>query len=100
MKEGEEKFIEQAKLCMQYGAAAVVMAFDEQGQADNLQRRKDICARAYKILVQPVGFPAEALIFDPNIFAVAPRSRAHTTYGDDCLHATPRINNNQPHGKN
>src|SRR5689334_19257792 len=71
MKEGEGPFIEHAKLCRKYGAAVVVMAFDEKGQADNLERRKVICARAYKILTEQVGFPAEDIIFDPNIFAVA-----------------------------
>ena len=70
MKEGEEKFREQARLCRKYGAAIVVMAFDEEGQADNLERRKTICERAYRILVDEVGFPAEDIIFDPNIFAV------------------------------
>src|SRR5687767_4860340 len=71
MKEGEEKFREQAQLCRKYGAAAVVMAFDEEGQADNLERRKQICERAYKILVDEVGFPPEDIIFDPNVFAIA-----------------------------
>src|SRR3546814_6600892 len=73
---------------MQYGAAAVCMAFDEQGQADNLQRRKDICARAYKILVEQVGFPAEDIIFDPNIFAVATGIEEHNNYGVDFIEAT------------
>jgi 5-methyltetrahydrofolate--homocysteine methyltransferase len=71
MKEGEEKFIEQARLCRRYGAAAVVMAFDEQGQADSLERRTAVCERAYRILTEQVGFPAEDIIFDPNVFAVA-----------------------------
>ncbi|HBG29425.1 MAG TPA: hypothetical protein DDW98_02155, partial [Gammaproteobacteria bacterium] len=69
MKEGEAKFIREARLCRKYGAAIVVMAFDEQGQADTLARRQEICARAYRILVEQVGFPAEDIIFDPNIFA-------------------------------
>ncbi len=69
MKEGEEKFIREARLCRKYGAAVVVMAFDEQGQADNLERRKEICGRAYRILTDEVGFPPEDIIFDPNCFA-------------------------------
>src|SRR6266567_2539499 len=68
MKEGEEKFLEQARLCRKYGAAVVVMAFDEDGQADNLARRTAICRRAYDLLVEQVGFPPEDIIFDPNIF--------------------------------
>src|SRR5581483_4116943 len=71
MKAGEDEFRTQARLCRKYGAAVVVMAFDEDGQADNLERRKEICARAYKILVEEEGFPAEDIIFDPNVFAVA-----------------------------
>ena len=71
MKEGEDKFIEQAQLCMDYGAAVVVMAFDEVGQADTEDRKVEICTRAYKLLTETVGFPAEDIIFDPNIFAVA-----------------------------
>src|SRR3546814_2935860 len=82
---------------MQYRAAAVVMAFDEQGQADNLQRRKDICARAYKILVEQVGFPAEDIIFDPNIFAVATGIEEHNNYGVDFIEATRWIKQNLPH---
>ena len=79
MKEGEEKFRREARLCRKYGAAIVVMAFDEDGQADNLERRKPICERAYRILVDEVGFPAEDIIFDPNIFAVATASRSTPT---------------------
>jgi 5-methyltetrahydrofolate--homocysteine methyltransferase len=96
MKEGEAKFIEQAKLCRKYGAAIVVMAFDENGQADNLQKRKDICARAYKILVEQVGFPAEDIIFDPNIFAVATGIEEHANYGVDFIEATRWIKQNLP----
>jgi 5-methyltetrahydrofolate--homocysteine methyltransferase len=82
MKEGEEKFIEQARLCRKYGAAVVVMAFDEEGQADNLERRKEICKRAYRILlVDEVGFPAEDIIFDPNVFAVATGIEEHAATG-------------------
>src|SRR3546814_19130372 len=75
------------------------MAFDEQGQADNLQRRKDICARAYKILVEQVGFPAEDIIFDPNIFAVATGIEEHNNYGVDFIEATRWIKQNLPHVK-
>jgi 5-methyltetrahydrofolate--homocysteine methyltransferase len=96
MKEGEEKFIEQARLCRKYGAAVVVMAFDENGQADNLQKRKEICARAYKILVEQVEFPAEDIIFDPNIFAVATGIEEHANYGVDFIEATRWIKQNLP----
>ncbi|SDO62245.1 methionine synthase (B12-dependent) [Nakamurella panacisegetis] len=96
MKEGVEKFKEQARLCRKYGAAIVVMAFDEDGQADNLQRRKDICARAYKILVEEVGFPAEDIIFDPNIFAVATGIEEHANYGLDFIEGTRWIKQNLP----
>ncbi|HEY1076273.1 MAG TPA: methionine synthase [Fontimonas sp.] len=96
MKEGEEKFIKEARLCRKYGAAVVVMAFDEQGQADNLQRRKDICARAYKILVEQVGFPPEDIIFDPNIFAVATGIAEHNNYGVDFIEGTRWIKQNLP----
>ncbi|SER04514.1 methionine synthase (B12-dependent) [Solimonas aquatica] len=99
MKEGEAKFIEQARLCQQYGAAAVVMAFDEQGQADTLERRKQICTRAYRILVEQLGFPAEDIIFDPNIFAVATGIEAHNNYGVDFIEATRWIKQNLPHAK-
>ena len=96
MKEGEEKFREQARLCRKYGAAVVVMAFDEDGQADNLERRKTICARAYRILVDEVGFPAEDIIFDPNIFAVATGIEEHANYGVDFIEATRWIKQNLP----
>ena len=89
MKEGEEKFRREATLCRKYGAAVVVMAFDEDGQADNLERRKTICARAYRILVDEVGFPAEDIIFDPNIFAVATGIEEHANYGVDFIEAHP-----------
>jgi 5-methyltetrahydrofolate--homocysteine methyltransferase len=79
LKEGEEAFREHARLCRKYGAAAVVMAFDEDGQADDLERRKVICERAYRILVDEVGFPAEDIIFDPNVFAVATGIEEHAT---------------------
>ena len=99
MKEGEEKFREQARLCRKYGAAAVVMAFDEDGQADNLERRKAICERAYRILVDEVGFPAEDIIFDPNVFAVATGIEEHATYGLDFIEATRWIKQNLPGAK-
>ena len=96
MKEGEEKFREQARLCRKYGAAIVVMAFDEHGQADDLERRKAICERAYRILVDEVGFPAEDIIFDPNIFAVATGIEEHANYGVDFIEATRWIKQNLP----
>ena len=96
MKEGEEQFIEQARLCRRYGAAVVVMAFDTDGQADNLQRRKDICARAYEILTEQVGFPAEDIIFDPNVFAVATGIEEHANYGVDFIEAARWIKQNLP----
>jgi 5-methyltetrahydrofolate--homocysteine methyltransferase len=96
MKEGEEKFIREARLCRKYGAAVVVMAFDEQGQADNLERRKEICGRAYKILTEEVGFPAEDIIFDPNCFALATGIEEHATYGIDFIEACAWIKENLP----
>ncbi len=99
MKEGEDKFREQARLCLKYGAAAVVMAFDEDGQADNLERRKAICERAYRILVDEVGFPPEDIIFDPNVFAVATGIEEHATYGQDFIEATRWIKQNLPGAK-
>ncbi len=97
MKEGEEKFIREARLCRRYGAAVVVMAFDEDGQADNLQRRQEICGRAYRILTEEVGFPAEDIIFDPNVFAVATGIEEHAQYGVDFIEATRWIKQNLPH---
>jgi 5-methyltetrahydrofolate--homocysteine methyltransferase len=96
MKEGEQKFREQARLCRKYGAAVVVMAFDTDGQADTLERRKTICARAYQILVDEVGFPAEDIIFDPNIFALATGIEEHVNYGVDFIEATRWIKQNLP----
>lgn len=96
MKEGEEKFIREARLCRKYGAAVVVMAFDEQGQADNLERRKEICGRAYRILTEEVGFPAEDIIFDPNCFALATGIEEHATYGIDFIDACAWIKDNLP----
>jgi len=97
LKEGEEKFIQYARLCRRYGAAVIVMAFDEQGQADNLERRKEICARAYKILTEQVGFPAEDIIFDPNILTVATGIDEHANYGVDFIEAVRWIKQNLPH---
>ena len=94
LKEGEEKFVEQARLCRRYGAAVVVMAFDEDGQADSLQRRTEVCRRAYRILTEEVGFPAEDIIFDPNVFAVATGIEEHATYGQDYIEATRWIKAN------
>ncbi len=96
MKEGEEKFIREARLCRKYGAAVVVMAFDEDGQADNLERRKEICGRAYRILTEKVGFPAEDIIFDPNCFALATGIEEHATYGIDFIEACAWIKENLP----
>jgi 5-methyltetrahydrofolate--homocysteine methyltransferase len=96
MKEGEEKFIREARLCRKYGAAVVVMAFDEQGQADNLERRKEICGRAYRILTEEVGFPPEDIIFDPNCFALATGIEEHATYGIDFIEACAWIKENLP----
>ncbi|BDZ57900.1 methionine synthase [Barrientosiimonas endolithica] len=96
MKEGVEPFLEHARLCRKYGAAIVVMAFDEQGQADTLERRKEICAKAYELLVEEVGFPAEDIIFDPNIFAVATGIEEHANYGVDFIEGTRWIKQNLP----
>jgi 5-methyltetrahydrofolate--homocysteine methyltransferase len=99
LKEGEEKFIEQAEKVKQYGAAVIVMAFDEVGQADTLQRRKDICKRAYDILVDKVKFPAQDIIFDPNIFPVATGMDEHKLNALDFFNATKWIKENLPHAK-
>lgn len=88
MKEGEEEFIKHATLVRRYGAAVVVMAFDENGQADTFERKTEICARSYKILTEKVGFPPEDIIFDPNIFAVATGIEEHNNYGVDFIEAT------------
>ena len=97
MKEGEEIFKEHARLVRAYGAAVVVMAFDEQGQADTVERKTKICARAYKILTEQVGFPPEDIIFDPNIFAVATGIEEHSGYGIAFIEATKWIRENLPH---
>jgi 5-methyltetrahydrofolate--homocysteine methyltransferase len=96
MKEGEEAFIEQATICRQYGAAVVVMAFDEQGQADTYARKVEICTRAYKVLTERVGFPPEDIIFDPNVFAVATGIEEHDNYGVDFIEATRTIRQTLP----
>jgi 5-methyltetrahydrofolate--homocysteine methyltransferase len=96
LKEGEDVFVEHARLCRKYGAAAVVMAFDEDGQADSLERRTAVCERAYRILTDQVGFPAEDIIFDPNVFAVATGIEEHATYGRDFIEATRWIKKNLP----
>ncbi len=99
MKEGEAPFIEHARKVRRYGAAVVVMAFDEKGQADTADRKVEICKRAYRILVDQVGFPAEDIIFDPNIFAVATGIEEHNNYGVDFIEATRRIKQECPHAK-
>ena len=97
MKEGVEAFIEHARICRSYGAAVVVMAFDEQGQADTLERKVEICTRAYKILTEEVGFPPEDIIFDPNVFAVATGIEEHNGYGVAFIEATRIIRETLPH---
>jgi len=99
MKEGEAKFLEQAKACLRYGAAVVVMAFDEVGQADTADRKVEICQRAYKLLTEQVGFPPEDIIFDPNIFAVATGIEEHDNYAVDFIEATRRIKALCPHAR-
>jgi 5-methyltetrahydrofolate--homocysteine methyltransferase len=99
MKEGVEPFKHQAKLLRRYGAAAVVMAFDEQGQADTYARKTEICARAYQVLVDEVGFPPEDIIFDPNIFAIATGIEEHNNYAVDFINATRWIKENLPGAK-
>ena len=96
MKEGEDAFREHARVVRRHGAAAVVMAFDEDGQADNLERRKAICERAYRILVDEVDFPPEDIIFDPNVFAIATGIEEHASYGRDFIEATRWIKQNLP----
>ncbi|HEU6456248.1 MAG TPA: methionine synthase [Roseateles sp.] len=98
LKEGEAKFIEQAKLIQRYGAAAIVMAFDETGQADTYARKTEICKRAYELLVS-IGFPAEDIIFDPNIFAIATGIEEHNNYAVDFINATRWIREHLPHAQ-
>jgi 5-methyltetrahydrofolate--homocysteine methyltransferase len=97
LKEGEESFLEQARLCRRYGAAVIVMAFDETGQADTRARKVEICSRAYHLLIEEVGFPPEDIIFDPNIFAVATGIEEHNNYGLDFIEATREIKQSLPH---
>jgi len=97
MKEGEDKFIEQARLCQRYGAAVIVMAFDETGQADTRERKVEICTRAYRLLVDQLDFNPEDIIFDPNIFAVATGIEEHNSYGVDFIEATREIKQTLPH---
>ena len=97
LKEGEDAFRHHAGLVMAYGAAVVVMAFDEQGQADTFTRKTEICARAYRILVEEMDFPPEDIIFDPNVFAVATGIEEHNNYGVDFIEATSWIRANLPH---
>lgn len=96
LKEGEANFIEQARKIMRYGAATIVMAFDEQGQADTFERKIEICKRSYDILTQQVGFPASDIIFDPNIFAIATGIPEHDNYAVDFINATRWIKENLP----
>ncbi len=97
MKEGVEQFKHHAKLCKRYGAAVVVMAFDEAGQADTAERKREICKRSYDILVNEVGFPPEDIIFDPNIFAIATGIEEHNNYAVDFIEACAYIRDNLPH---
>ncbi|WP_334135844.1 methionine synthase [Acinetobacter schindleri] len=96
LKEGYDEFVERARLCRQYGAAVIVMAFDENGQADTAERKKAICKRSYDVLVNEVGFPSEDIIFDPNVFAVATGIEEHNNYGVDFIEATGWIKQNLP----
>ena len=99
MKEGVDAFKHQAKLLKRYGAATVVMAFDEKGQADTYQRKIEICERAYRILVDELDFPPEDIIFDPNIFAIATGIEEHNNYAVDFIEATRWIKQNLPGAK-
>lgn len=99
LKEGDEPFVWQARRIMRYGAAVVVMAFDENGQADSIDRKFEICKRSYDVLVNKVGFPPEDIIFDPNIFAVATGIEEHNNYGLDFIEATRLIKTHLPHAK-
>lgn len=99
MKEGIEPFLEHAKLCRKYGAAVVVMAFDEKGQADNLERRIEICAKAYHTLVDELSFPPEDIIFDPNVFAVATGIEEHDDYAMDFINGVKWIHENLPYAR-
>src|SRR5881628_3516190 len=96
LKEGEEKFIQQAIICQSYGASIIVMAFDENGQADTMEKKISICQRAYKILTEKVGYNPQDIIFDPNIFAVATGIEEHNNYGVDFIEATRIIKQKMP----
>ncbi|TFY07734.1 dihydropteroate synthase, partial [Escherichia coli] len=96
MKEGEDAFVAQAKLVRNYGAAVVVMAFDEKGQADTYERKVEICERAYKLLTEQAGFAPEDIIFDPNVFAVATGIEEHNNYGVDFIEAARTIRQKMP----
>src|SRR3982750_2475246 len=97
LKEGEEPFLEHARKCLNYGAAVVVMAFDEKGQADTIERKVSICERSYKLLTEKLGFPPEDIIFDPNIFAIATGIEEHNGYGLAFIEATREIRKRCPH---
>jgi len=99
MKEGEGEFLRQANLVKRYGAAAIVMAFDEKGQADTFERKAEICQRAYDLLTRSAGFPAEDIVFDPNIFAIATGIEEHNNYAVDFINATRWIRQHLPHAK-
>src|SRR6266567_6635907 len=99
MKEGEAEFLRQARLVRRYGAAAVVMSFDEKGQADTYERRIAIARRAYDLLVDRIGFPAEDIIIDPNVFAIATGIEEHANYAVDFIRATAWIKQHLPHAK-
>ena len=99
MKEGEAEFLRQARLVRRYGAATIVMAFDEKGQADTFERRTEVCRRAYDLLIDKVGFPAEDIVFDPNVFAIATGIDEHANYAVDFIRATAWIRQHLPHAK-
>src|ERR671913_303526 len=99
LKEGEEEFVRQARLVKRYGAAVIVMAFDETGQADTRDRKVEVCGRAYEILTREVGFPPEDIILDPNVFAIATGIGEHDNYGVDFIEAVRDINGNLPHAR-
>ena len=99
MKEGEEEFVRQARLLKKYGATLIVMAFDEEGQADTKERKVEICTRAYRILTERVGFPPEDIVFDPNVFAIATGIEEHNNYGVDFIEAVREISQTLPHAK-
>src|SRR5204862_7436521 len=99
LKEGEDKFRHQAELVRRYGAAVVVMAFDERGQADTFERKMEVCARSYRILTQEAGFPAEDIIFDPNVLTVATGIDEHNNYAVDFIRATRWIKEHLPRAR-